>query len=420
MPVERVPGFWDYLSQGASGAAETLRSVQRDKEERERQQLQMIQSMVSSGMMDSITANAQPVVKARGMQFAPTPQEVARRLMKQGSTTIPEINISQFISPQRSLSAMPAVGPGVTMPAGTPDERSYANLPSAGALEGDKLTAMLSGIKNRYFQTASPGQVAATQGLVTDDEVELGKRAKLDPVVTAAATRYVDQVVNAANLDFTKPEIIRKNATTLANQAFQQYVKDAGEAGNIISKSPESIAYTKAFFASEVANLVKRAEDAQLKLRLAATQSGGNQDKSIQIYNGLTATADDYQREANDLMKQFNDPTFAILNKPEAAAAQQRIGELRAAATLYRQNALKVLTGKGIDPSSFAPPPGTGASVAPSSGNNIPNLSPEEYTQAKQFMRNVPKEQQAAILEQRKNLLSTADYTKLKKELGIK
>ena len=423
MPTERVAGIWDFLGQGMGNVAAVMKDKRDRSDMKEREEAQRIQNLVAQGLMDSATANNLPISKKLGLQFQTTPQEMARRLMGTPATVMPEFDVSKYVStgPGAALSGL--TGQVSKMPAGTPDERAFAGLPSAGALSGDALTNTINTAKTRYFGTATPGQAASALNLPTASEVESKQRKDLDPLITSAAERHVDTVLNAAGIDLMDAPSLRRNATALANKAYEDYLAEASASGNMTSLTPEKKAYAKTFFQKAISDAVKTATDASLKLQMAREGRAGQNDKSIQLYNALTATADDFDRQAKELrgspmgMVMSVTPADKLAAQPHLQGLANQVRGFEEQARTYRKNALKAIAGKldvnALDMSGGAPPP----AAAPSGSQ--PNFSNEEFNQAVSMMRKIAPDQQAAVLEQRRGLLSPSDYEKLKKALGL-
>lgn len=424
MPTEMVPGFFDFLGQGLSGVATTIQDKRKREEDKERDEIERTARLVAQGLMDPQTANALPIAQKFGLKFAETPMSTARSLLQQGPTVTPDL--SKYVAPTAGMTGS-ITGPEFDVrPPGTADQRAFAGLPSAGALAADETNAMLSRYKSRYFKDASPEQLEVASGLPSIGKVQRDARKELDPILTASADRHIDTLLNSTQIDLTDAKALRRSATALANQAYQNYLQEAAADGSIQSMSPQDKAYARSFFQKSIADRAKEADDAQFRLRIAREGRGGTEDaQAVRLYSALTATADDFDRQVKELragtlgtvVSTISDE--AIAKQPHLLALRDQIRAAEQSASKYRRNALKALAGKldlreieGLSIPEVVQPT--------ASGGQISDASPQEFEQYKMVMRQVPAGERAAELEKRKHLLSAADYEKLKKELGIK
>lgn len=423
MPVINEPGFWDYLGQGLGNFGNSIREFQQQKEEKRRMKVQQISQMVSSGQMDPMIANQDPDIKAAGINFAPTPQSVSRQIAMspQGRP-----DLSKYIAP---------TGPGspVTIPAMKPwsdDMRRFAGQPTSAQLAAEDLINKKTALTSKYL--ADPGSLTQPQasviGVKTPQELQVEQRKGMEPLITSAADRFVDEAIAKAGLSLSDPKALRRQAGTLAEAAYNSFLADAGTSGSMMGNTPEDKAYARTFFASAMQNYVKQAEGLSHELRKAQISAGGqSQSEAVRIYSALTATADDYQRQAKDLASSpmgmaamATDPSKMT---PQIKSIRDEIIAAQAAAAKHRKIAVQVLSGK-ISPSAVSQlmgediPVPTGQQGAATGG--IPDMDPSQMQQAKSYIARVPDNQKADFVRGKKNLLSPKDYATLLSFVGAK
>lgn len=428
MPVIQTPGFWDYLGQAFGQTGATLMEQRKEDRERKRMKVAQIAQMVQSGQMDPEVANKDPDVVAMGFKFAPTPQSVARKIMASPQGTPVQVpDLSKFLAPTGIGSTPTPIGTTTMYKPWSPEERYFSNTPSESTIKTDQVAGKIADIKMRLAQGQPVSSAeAALAGVKTPSDLELDRRSKLDPILKDAATRHVDTTINAAKLDTNNPQILRRHAATLAKSAYENYVKESEGPGSIMKLSPEDKAYAKSFFDAAVREQVKQAEEVANRLRLANVGRGDS--RTVALFTSLNNTADDIYKavEAFDKstigMAVAATPADKLANNPQlVAAAEERRKNLEIAAG-YRKAARDLIrgkldmaavdsleAGKTTEPSSTTPPPQAGTA----------DLPPEELRNIISGMRRVPKSEQASFVEARKHRLSTKDYMKLKKALGL-
>jgi len=366
MSIEYVPGIWDYLGQAfgnVSTAIERNRATDkadaRYEEERKRQKVLQIAQMVKDGSMDSVTANNDPDVKALGYRFAPSPHEVARNIMKNPMGTPVQVpDISKYVAPT-GIGAMPTpITPVTTYKPYTADERSYAGLSPESAVR-------LEDITNRYL-AKGPSSVTQAEAIAaklkTPADIQADRQKQLQPLLTEAATRHVDQITLDSNINPFDVKQLRSKAAALTERAYQNWLAEAQQNGSLSSMTPEDRAYAKSYFSTAMTEKVKEAQAAKQRMDEIMAGRGGQNDKSVAVYSALTNVADDFDRQAKErtsgtlgTMAMMGDPSKM---SPEMLQERRAIEGLRAQASTYRQNALGVLIGK-VDPTKFNAAPGT-------------------------------------------------------------
>jgi hypothetical protein len=309
MPVQQVPGLFDYIGQGLSNVAGNIQNSRdtadaksaRDQEQA-RRDAQFLMTAVQSGAIDSDTANATDVAKGQGLHFQPSTAELRRKILANPTGMGGEPGGT----PDASGIGQPYSAPTPW----SPDQRSVAGLPSASALSGEALQGKVNDIKQRYL--ADPKSVSDSEakvaGLPTASDTAISERTKLDPVIQTAASKYVSQTMNSTlssgSLDPTTPQglrQLRRQSSTISAGAYKQYMADAKASGDQVALDPKNQGYMKTFFDAEVEKQIKETTDTAIRMKSVTPQKTDMTplDWSKQMREG----ADDADKTVSELQK---------------------------------------------------------------------------------------------------------------------
>jgi hypothetical protein len=331
MPVQQVPGLFDYIGQGLSNVAGNIQNSRdtadaksaRDQEQA-RRDAQFLMTAVQSGAIDSDTANATDVAKGQGLHFQPSTAELRRKILANPTGMGGEPGGT----PDASGIGQPYSAPTPW----SPDQRSVAGLPSASALSGEALQGKVNDIKQRYL--ADPKSVSDSEakvaGLPTASDTAISERTKLDPVIQTAAQKYVAQTMNSTmssgTIDPSTPQglrQLRRQSSTLSAGAYRQYMADAKTSGDQVALDPKNQGYIKTFFDAEVESQISKAEDQVIRTKALTPQK--TEMTNIDWYKQMTDTSSKLDAE---IKAERSDPaTIAAMTAKNKTPDQQRMAD---------------------------------------------------------------------------------------------
>lgn len=309
MPVEQVPGFWDYLGQGIQKGVEMHRqneAIAREEAHRKTAEAQaqasLIGNLFQSGAVDS--SALQGALAGAGIQGAPviaSKAERRRNALAQGPDYIKNL-------PDEEKKDL-----GFTSEFQAAQEK-------AGTAEAG-LASKKADLLQRYANGEDLNdQEAAVAGVMTKSDTELKKLNALDPYLGLTGERYI-----AGQMVGTGGRIDPANAKAVSEQAYTQYVQDRVKNG-LGSLSPEQVAYTRQYFdrATENALIAQRkldldeyaAKTGRIHAEAARTQSGQNQ--SLQWFGKVTTAMDNLRKAQSDITK-ANPAVLVALDNPTLA-----------------------------------------------------------------------------------------------------
>jgi hypothetical protein len=396
------PSIWDYIAQAGSAGVQGFGDARKDaldRAERERQAgqgrdmqlLQIISQGVQDGSIFSNDANANPMASKRGLVFRPSQPERAATITSR---------------PFKSITTSPGVGtvPIITPQPWTADDRRLAGLPTADAMAVE----------------AASGAKARAEGPVA------GFNA-LDPVLSDVAKRFVAQAMNGGTNVERFPAVV-------ANGAYNAWIQNQRQAGDLSINDPGKQAYAKAFFDKAV-----REEIARLTAeRIAATRAdntGSSSDNTPAMVNALEnmkknalgpyaswgmLSTERLQKYLNPDSPQYNASMAAAFNKRDALTKAQN--EILSGRISPETRALMLGLGGETDaptiPANGPPIPGIGT---PPVGDPSTRMTPQQMIDESIAVgRQIPVGKRQAWFDRGKVVLTPEQARKIAKALGVK
>lgn len=252
----QVPSFWDYLSQGISQGHQGFLNERQRRRDEDMQNLDILSGLFQAGAIDSseIQPQVQRVTRRPDLQIAPSAAELRRKIMS-GELT-PNDEQARF--------------------AGTRTTREQL-------AEQNQIT--VENIKARHARgEAITPQEAELAGLTDPKQRQADRLTALQPVLTAAAQRYVAQAIT-----HTRGELDASQLAELANQAYQHYLQDSES--QMLNLTPEDMALAAPFFHEAVIDAFREQQyrELQKQLRLI-TASGSRGFNPATMMNALSRT----------------------------------------------------------------------------------------------------------------------------------
>lgn len=334
MPVEQVPGFWDYLGQGIMKGVEMHR--QSEDKARAEAHAKTAEAQANAGLMSQLfqsgaidNTQLQGALKAAGInpdqiQVMPNKAQQRRQILAGGDAAL-----SQLTDEQKADL-------GFKTAAQTAQEKAAASGANMEVQKNDILAKYLQGEK------LSDQELAAT-GLPSAQDRELKRLGAMDPYLDQLGGRYVAGVMVQ-----NKGRINPGTAQQVAEQAYSNYVAERGQNG-LGSLTPEQVAYTRSYFQRATENALI----AQQKMDIDASQAGSqrihanaamaaaNQNTNLKWFGQVNSAMENIRKAQSDLMKS-NPALGPALDNPQLAqspmvkGALQRYMELEQTAEAFR------------------------------------------------------------------------------------
>lgn len=290
MPVERVPSFWDHLSQGyirgESNAKEEQARQDRLKQQALQNQMALFQHAAQYGSVADMQKAAGGIPGMEGMSFAERPEQLRSRIL----AAPPGQGASEQLIQTGGGFGSQLILPNIKgQDKFTDDQRRTAGLPTALQKRQETVTGQELDLKEKTTKDA-------IQNFDRDKQME--RMTKLEPVLKDAATRFIAGPINKMG-----GQLKREQLPQLAEMAFQNFIADSqGKPyGNM---TPEDAQQAKAYFdqaVNEAYNAqLKREIDRLRALPASAFGSGDfNPSTMVNALNNLTRTK---QNELDDML----------------------------------------------------------------------------------------------------------------------
>lgn len=331
MPVEQVPGFWDYLGQGIQKGVEMHRqneAITREEAHKKTAEAQanagLIGQLFQSGAVDSSALSG--ALTQAGVQGAPV---IASKAEKRRSTL---------------AGGQPAIDALSDEERADQGFKTRAEVAQEAAAKG---TADVASKRNDILQRFATGgkltdQEAEIGGVSNPDDRELKKLTQLDPYLGGVGERYVaGQMVKAGG------RIDPAAAGATAESAYQTYVQERIQNG-LGALNPEQVAYTKQYFnrATENALIEQRKRDLEEyaarsgRIHAEAAKSSAGQNQSLQWFGKVNTAMDNIRKAQADITKGNPTVLYALDNPqfvtPINKGAIDRYKQLEATAEAFR------------------------------------------------------------------------------------
>lgn len=303
MGVTNVPSFWDQLggaiekfTESGTLASERQRILEQQKRQNALAEYQRKVDLANAGLISQSELQAATRAVFPDMQITgETPGQIKSRLLKSPpkSTTVSAPGILPFnIKGRDQATRDELLAAGME----TPEVTAQAKL--AGAVAERRLGAI-----------GTPRESTVT-GVPTEQEYAQNEIARLEPILTSAAQRYLDQVLNASG-----GQITSANMKTLSQSAFENFLATDRGPGGQFSITPENENHARSFFDSALRNAFieqKKLELDRLRVYAEMARAQNNMDDFFRV-----SVADVEAR--TDILK-------VALDNPLAIAAQRYIG----------------------------------------------------------------------------------------------
>lgn len=324
MPVERVPGFWDYLGQGVEKGLNNYKEGQAIKREEARANVGLMAQLFNAGAVDSGTL--QGATNAVGLKANVLPSKAERRksILDQGQGAIDALSDAE----KEDLGFKT-----------TAQRKIEAAQVSAADLEAKKNDAL-----GRFMQGEDiPDDMREVIGVSTKSDRELKRLTQMDPYLGQLGERHV-----AGELIKNQGRIPKGGVQALAENAYANYVAERS-ANGFGGLTPEQITYTRSYFqrAAQNALIAQHKMDLEqyeagtrrIGANAAASQRGEN--THLQWFGKITTAMDNVRKQQQDLLK--SNPALAVAldnpqlaNSPMLKGAMERYLQLEQTAEAFR------------------------------------------------------------------------------------
>lgn len=257
MPVIETPSIWDYIA-GATGKG--IDSYQAAKDRVEQQNAQnagLLTQLFGAGAIDAATLSP-AISKVKGMGNVKVQPNAAERTRTPGTAE----NIAQQATTVEN---------------------------QAKIRKGDIVTRWGNG------QHVTEEE-AAIAGLPTQQDMAQMKAAKADPILEQAGKQYIDQAVlkMGGRLDPSK-------AIDVAQQAYQQYLKDYQQAG-LGTLNDAQLKNAQRYFAGRAMEILRQQREDETR-RLAALRDRSTIAPADRMFAQLTSLMENNRKTLEDFLK---------------------------------------------------------------------------------------------------------------------
>jgi len=326
MPVEQVPGFWDYLGQGIQRGVQ-MHNISEDKKRADAQ--------ANAGVMGQLFQSG--AVDASQLQGALTAAGVSPKVVIQPN--IAQQRRTVEAGGQAAIDALPDYMKsklGYTTDAQKVTEQAK--------MSGEQLDILKNSEMKNYLTTGqmSP-QGKKAWGMLSDSDEEMKKLTQMDPYLKNQGELYVAGVMNASG-----GRIDPKNATQMGETAYANYVAARGQHIPGVM-SPEQVQNTRMYFQKAVDNALIAQRDYDIKKQNAtseqtragadmvhanAAKAAAANNPQMRWFTQITTALEDVRKSQQDLLKE-SPGLINALGDPKLASSPMMIG------AVTRYNALE-------------------------------------------------------------------------------
>lgn len=298
MPVEQVPGFWDYLGEGIQRGV-TMHRESEDKKRADAQaNAELMTQLFQSGAVDA--SQLQGALKSAGInpdQVVVQPNKAQRRreVLAGGQ------------------EAVDSLGDAMKEDLGFKTTTQKKTEKASGA-QAD-LSIQKSNILSRFLAGDKiSDQEAEAVGVLGTDDRELKRLTQLDPYLGQLGERYV-----AGEMVKSQGRIKPGTAQQVAENAYATYVSERGQNG-LGPLTPEQVSYTRTFFQRATENALV----AQAKMDITSSQAGSarihanaameasGQNSSVKWFTQVNSAIESVRKAQNDIMRSAPALSYAL------------------------------------------------------------------------------------------------------------
>lgn len=304
MPVERVPGFWDYLGQGFDKGMAQYREDKQLKQAEADKSANLMAQLYGAG---AVGADAlQSAVSATGAK---------------GVTVLPS-------KAERRKKALETPGAVEGM---SDEERADLGFKTRTEKKVDVAQGSAADVENlrsnALIKFANGEPVTDAEGLLTGlgstTDREIQKYKSLDPYLGQVGERFVAGAMNQQG-----GRIPPGGAQAVSDKAYNDYVANRAQSG-LPNMTPQELTYTKSFFDRAVQNALITQTELDIKRTAAdASRSNAQTNQAIQWFGKLNSAVDSLRQAQNNLMR-ASPALAAALNDPKLAALPMIQGPLQ-------------------------------------------------------------------------------------------
>lgn len=304
MPVEHVPGFWDYLGQGFNKGLDFYREDKQLKQAEADKSASLMAQLYGAGAVgaDSLQASVN-ATGTKGVTVLPNKAERRKKILETPGA------IDQLTDEQRTDLGFK-----------TTTEKKVEGAQAS--------TADLTTLRNNALIKYANGEdVSDSEGLLaglgSKTDREMQKFAKLDPYLGQVGTRFVAGAMNQNG-----GRIPPGGAQAISDKAYNDYVQNRGQSG-LPGMTQEQMTYSKSFFDQAVQNAVIAQTELDIKKTAAdATRANAQNNQAIQWFGKLNTAVDSLRQAQNNLMR-ASPALAAALNDPQLASLPMIQGPLQ-------------------------------------------------------------------------------------------
>lgn len=309
MPVEQVPGFWDYFGQGVNQGIERSREDTKLKTQQNEANASLMGQLFQAGAVDSGSLN-------NALHRAGVPQSVVLPGKAERRKTALETPgaIENMDDEQRAELGFKT--------------RTEKKVEAAKGAEADFATTRANAMTKFANGDDLTDIEAEVTGFKNKKDRELERLKSMDPFLDQVGERFVAGAINQN----PNGKIAPGQAKAVSEKAYADYVANRAQAG-LGSLTPQEVQYTRSFFDRATQNAII----AQAKLdiaadeaagRLKAAQDRGGTNQSVAWFKAINTSVDTLRKKQDDLLKA--NPALAVaINNPQFAQNPMIAGALR-------------------------------------------------------------------------------------------
>lgn len=303
MPVEQVPGFWDYLNQGIQRGVQYSREDAANKQAEADKHASLMTQLYQAGATDSTSlSNAVAATGEKGVNILPSKAEQRKKILATPG------GVDALTDEQRTDLGFPTLA-----------EKKVADAQGATAdVQTIKAKALIK-FANGEDLTDNEGDLV---GLGSKQDREINKLKTLDPYLGQVGDRFVAGAMNQNG-----GRIPPGGAQTISDKAYADYIGNRAQSG-LPPMTPEQLQYTKTFMDKSVQNALiaqTRLDNDTITAEAARTHAGAartqaNDNEGIRWFGQLNTAVESLRKAQANLMR-ASPALAAALADPKLAAA---------------------------------------------------------------------------------------------------
>lgn len=311
MPVEQVPGFWDYLGKGVDQGIERQREDVKNKQQQDQFNATLAAQLFGAGALKS--GALQGSIRQAGGSGTGV---IASKAEKRKKALETPGAIDAMTDEQRADVGF--------------QTRTEKKVDAAAGMTADftakRATAMLAFANGEKLDDVG----AQLTGFSTKEDKELERLGKMDPFLDHVGERFVAGAINQN----PNGKIASGQAKQIAEKAYADYVANRAQSG-LGNLTPEETTYTRSYFDRATQNAIIAqtkldidSEDARSR-RIHANAAGATagQNQGMQWFKTLNTSVDILRKKQDDLLKANPAIAYAQAN-PNLAVSPMIAGAL--------------------------------------------------------------------------------------------